>query len=80
MKKKIPTPPKEASQNLQQAEVSYQGNIDGRYFRRTGRTEQFTTRVTPEYNSIIRQIAKQEKRLLVEILEKALVSYCEKID
>jgi hypothetical protein len=76
----MPTPPKEASQNLQQVEVSYQGTIDGRYLKRTGRTIQFTTRVTSEYNSIIRQIAQKENHLLVEILEKALVAYCKEIN
>src|SRR4051812_21737162 len=79
VKKNMPTPPQEASQNLQQVAIPYQRTTDGRYFRRTGRTIQFTTRVTPDYDSIIRQIAHQEGILLVEVLEKSLVAYCEQI-
>jgi hypothetical protein len=80
LKKNMPTPPTQASQNLQQAETTYKRTTDGRYFRRTGRTIQFTTRVTSSYDRIIREIAYQENCLLVEILERALVSYCEKIN
>ncbi|CAG8808147.1 36918_t:CDS:1, partial [Racocetra persica] len=65
---------------LQQAAVPYQRITDGRYFRRTGRTIQFTTRVTPDYDKIIREIAHHENCLLVEILEKSLESYCREIN
>jgi hypothetical protein len=58
----------------------YQRTTDGRQFRRTGRTIQFTTRVTPEYDELIRDIAYQENSLLVEILEKSLESYCREIN
>lgn len=49
--------------------------IDGRSLRRTGRTVQFATRVSPEFDTRIRTIAKRERLLLVEVLEKALDAY-----
>ncbi|EIX0138094.1 hypothetical protein MG118_004103 [Escherichia coli] len=49
--------------------------IDGRTARRTNRTVQFATRVTPEWDARIRELAQREGVLLVEILEKALDKY-----
>ena len=49
--------------------------IDGRSLRRSGRTVQFATRVSPEFDTRIRTIAKRERLLLVEVLEKALDAY-----
>jgi hypothetical protein len=49
--------------------------IDGRTLRRTGRTLQFATRVTPEFDAQVRQLAQEEGRLIVEILEAALEVY-----
>lgn len=46
--------------------------IDGRTLRRSGRTVQFATRVSPEFDERIRQIARREGLLLVEVLERAL--------
>ncbi|OQP80959.1 hypothetical protein IA54_021570 [Xanthomonas phaseoli pv. syngonii LMG 9055] len=46
--------------------------IDGRSARKTNRTVQFATRVTPEWDARIRALAQREGVLLVEILEKAL--------
>jgi hypothetical protein len=46
--------------------------IDGRTLRRSGRTVQFATRVSPEFDERIRQIAQREGLLLVEVLERAL--------
>ena len=43
--------------------------------RRSGRTMQFATRVSPEFDERIRQIAMQEGLLLVEVLERALDAY-----
>ena len=40
--------------------------------RRTGRTVQFATRVSPEFHDRIRQIARYRGLLLVEVLERAL--------
>lgn len=53
--------------------------IDGRTLRRSKRTDQFTTRVTPEWNARIRTIAMNEGLLLIEVLEEALDAYEEKL-
>ena len=49
--------------------------VDGRSARKTNRTVQFATRVTPEWDARIRALAQREGVLLVEILEKALDHY-----
>jgi hypothetical protein len=51
------------------------GGRDGRSARRTGRTLQFATRVSPEFDTRLRAIADREGRLLVEVLERALDVY-----
>jgi predicted transcriptional regulator len=43
--------------------------------RRSGRTVQFATRVSPEFDERIRHIAMRERLLLVEVLERALDAY-----
>lgn len=48
---------------------------DGRSARRTGRTLQFATRVSPEFDDRVRAIAAREGILLVEVLERALDAY-----
>jgi hypothetical protein len=48
---------------------------DGRSARRTGRTVQFATRVSPEFDERVRVIAEEENILLVEVLERALEAY-----
>jgi hypothetical protein len=48
---------------------------DGRSMRRTERTVQFATRVTPAWDEQIRQIAERDRLLLVEVLEKAIEAY-----
>lgn len=48
---------------------------DGRSARRTGRTVQFATRVSPEFDERVRLIAEREGILLVEVLERALAAY-----
>jgi hypothetical protein len=48
---------------------------DGRSARRTGRTIQFATRVSPEFDDRLRTIAEREGLLLVEVLERALDLY-----
>ncbi len=48
---------------------------DGRSLRRSGRTLQFATRVSPEFDAKLRRIAEQDGLLLVEIMEKALDLY-----
>ena len=48
---------------------------DGRSARRTGRTVQFATRVTPDFDDRFREIAERDRLLHVELLEKALDAY-----
>lgn len=48
---------------------------DGRSARRTGRTVQFATRVSPEFDERLRDIAERDGLLLVEVLERALDAY-----
>jgi hypothetical protein len=48
---------------------------DGRSARRTGRTIQFATRVTPEFDEHFRAVAERDGLLHVELLERALSAY-----
>jgi hypothetical protein len=48
---------------------------DGRSARRSGRTLQFATRVSPEFDDRLRAIAERDGKLLVEVLEQALEAY-----
>ena len=48
---------------------------DGRSARRTNRTMPFATRVSPEFDNRIRDIAERDGLLLVELLERALDAY-----
>jgi hypothetical protein len=48
---------------------------DGRSARRTGRTVQFATRVTPDFDERFRIIAERDGLLHVELLEKSLAAY-----
>ena len=48
---------------------------DGRSARRSGRTLQFATRVSPEFDNRLRSIAERDGKLLVEVLEEALEAY-----
>lgn len=59
--------------------TSLQPRIDGRTLRRSGRTVQFATRVSPEFDDRVRQLAMRDGLLLVEVLERALEAY-ERID
>ena len=49
--------------------------IDGRSLRKTGRTVQFSSRVSEKWDMLLRETAKSEQVLLVEILEKSLDMY-----
>lgn len=60
---------------LTAAAASQHSRMDGRTMRRSGRTVQFATRVSPEFDKRIRQIAMREGMLLVEVLERALDAY-----
>lgn len=48
---------------------------DGRSARKTYRIIPFATRVTPEFDNEIRDIAEHEGIKLVEVLENALIAY-----
>jgi hypothetical protein len=48
---------------------------DARSARRSGRTLQFATRVSPEFDNRLRSIAERDGKLLVEVLEEALDAY-----
>lgn len=83
-KKKLGTPPplEEASPNLEAPEhapaaplVPPHVRIDGRSLRRSHRTIQFATRVSPEFDERVRMIAQRDGLMLVEVLEKALDAY-----
>lgn len=51
---------------------------DGRSARKTNRTLAFATRVTPDFDREVRDIADREGLKLVEVLEKAVEAYKEK--
>lgn len=82
-----PPPIEEASQNLQTPEIAAEvtepavlpreeyHRIDGRSLRKTGRTVQFATRVSLEFDDKLRRIAQRDGLLLVEVLEQALEAY-----
>jgi hypothetical protein len=82
-----PPPIEEASQNLhapetaaavmQRAALPHEGHhrIDGRSLRKTGRTVQFATKVSVEFDDKLRRIAQRDGLLLVEVLERALEAY-----
>jgi len=72
----------EASSNLNAPEVAPTNSeilnikkVDGRKLRASGRTIQFATRVSEDFDLKIRAIAAQKKMLLVEVLEAALSEY-----
>lgn len=52
---------------------------DGRSARKTNRTLAFATRVTPEFDEEIRNIAEEQGLMLVEVLEDALEALKEKL-
>jgi hypothetical protein len=87
MKKRLGAPPPvdDASANLQAPEVApsaparaglpHRRGEDGRSARRTGRTIQFSTRVSDDFDMRFRQVAKRDGLLLAQLLEKALDAY-----
>ncbi len=77
-KNNLPPPPpvEETSNNIHpRSNITNYERIDGRSLRRTGRTIQFNTRVTPEFDMKLREIAQREGLTLAEILERALMRY-----
>jgi hypothetical protein len=49
--------------------------VDARTLRRSGRTVHFATKVTPEFDNRLRQIATETGKMLTEILEEALAAW-----
>lgn len=78
-KNNLPPPPsiEETSNNIHPHPNNYE-RIDGRSLRRTGRTLQFNTRVTPEFDMKLREIAQREGLTLAEVLERAVMRYDQK--
>lgn len=74
-----PPPPEEASANLAAPEVApaavSRRRIDGRSLRKTGRTLQFATRVTEEFDALLHEIAVRDGLKLVEVLERGVAAY-----
>lgn len=50
-------------------------HVDGRTLRVTGRTEQFATRVRPEWKLKLHELSKKTQLMYVEILERALEAF-----
>ena len=83
----VPPPIEEASPNLSAPEIAplpssveiptepVPRRRDARALRRTNRTLPFATRVSPEFDSRLRDIAERDGLKLVELLERALDAY-----
>ena len=52
--------------------------VDGRSARRTGRTEQFATVVSPEFRDWIRKQAKVRDKTMAALLDDMKAAYIEK--
>jgi hypothetical protein len=81
LKKRLPgsaPPPEDASTTLQKPETAparvapAPKRLDGRTLRKTGRTVQFATRVSPEFDRRFRALAKRRGVLFTELLEEML--------
>lgn len=88
-KTRLPAPPTpdQAGNNLEEPEIApahpsaYTARADltdGRSLTKTGRTESFATRVTPEFKKKVKQIAARDGLKIVELLEIAVELYDEK--
>jgi hypothetical protein len=71
--KSLGTPSTETSDNLKAPEIT----LDKRTLKKTGRTEQFGTRVNKEWLQALKTISQQERLRYVEVLEDALACYQE---
>lgn len=79
-----PPPIEDASHNLQAPEIAsrplqttrepYQRK-DGRSVRKTNRTLPLATRVSPDFDARLRDIAERDNLKLVELLERSLDAY-----
>ena len=83
-RRRLGTPPGEdrAGENLSAPEHAPAApNVDvkkKRPKRKTGRTEAFATRVSPEFHRRLRLLAAEDNLKLVELLERALTAYEER--
>ena len=89
VRRSLGAPPtiEEASPNLRAPEIAHlplpveagaeasPRRRDARAMRRTNRTLPFATRVSPEFNNRLRDIAERDGLKLVELLERALDAY-----
>lgn len=75
-KSRLGTPPSSSAvkNNLRQPEI-LEEEIDKRTLRKTGRTHQLATRVTPDFYNKIRIIAARDRIKIVELLERAIDIY-----
>jgi len=75
-KSRLGTPPLSSAikNNLFQPEILGE-EVDKRTLRKTGRTHQLATRVTPDFYNKIRVIAARDRIKIVELLEKAIDIY-----
>jgi len=63
---------------LNQFKLTKKNQPDGRSLRRTHRTQQFNTKVTPDFYQLLHSLAQKENLLMTEVLEKALQEYARK--
>ena len=78
------TPPPTAVTPLQRPQAAGKGQeranhgqtrLDGRSLRKSGRTVQFATKVTWDFDDRLRHIAQRDSLKLVEVLERGLDAY-----
>ncbi len=49
--------------------------LDGRTLKAKGRTEQFSTRITPETKADLMALARAEDKTMTEVIEAAVAEY-----
>lgn len=88
LKRRLPPPPSEdeASTTLQEPETApaptppapsgtAKKKTDGRTLRKTGRTVQFATRVSEDFDRRFRHVAERDRLMFARLLELALEAY-----
>jgi hypothetical protein len=69
------SPLRKAPRRAETERKSDRRRIDGRSLRRTGRTLQFATRITEEFDELLHRIAQRDGLKLVEVLENGVAAY-----
>jgi hypothetical protein len=69
------TPLRRTPHRAETERKSERRRIDGRSLRRTGRTLQFATRITEEFDELLHKIAQRDGLKLVEVLENGVAAY-----